>query len=67
MVKTTVMISEDLLQEAMKAAGKSTKRETIEAALKELVRQKNIEALRQELGTFDLAISLEILERLRNE
>ncbi len=66
-MKTTVVIDDDLLQEAIKVAKARTKREAIEAGLRELVRQKNIEALRQELGTYDLDLSLEELERLRSE
>jgi len=53
-VKTTVVINEDLLSQAMKAAGVKTKREAIETGLRELVRKNNMAALRQELGTFDL-------------
>ncbi len=51
----------------MKAARTKTKRETIEAGLRELVRRKNLEALKEELGTYDLDLTLEELDRLRNE
>ncbi len=67
MAKTTVVIDEDLLNEALKVSGAKTKREVIAAGLRELVRRENLEALRRELGTFDLALSPEELERLRNE
>ncbi|MBI2918696.1 MAG: type II toxin-antitoxin system VapB family antitoxin [Chloroflexi bacterium] len=66
-MKTTVLIDDALLQAAMKAAGARTKRQAIEAGLRALVRQKNLEALKEELGTFDLDLSLEELERLRSE
>ena len=66
MAKTTVFIDDGLLDEAMKASGARTKKQAITTGLKELVRRKNLEALRQELGTFDLALSLEELEKLRN-
>lgn len=66
-MKTTVIIDEDLLSQAMKATGVKTKRETIEIGLRELVRKSNMAALRQELGTFDLELSPEELERLRSE
>jgi len=66
-MKTTVVIDEDLLREAMEAAGVKTKREAIEAGLRELVRRKNLEALRKELGTFELDLTPEELERLRSE
>jgi Arc/MetJ family transcription regulator len=64
--KTTVKIDEALLAEAIKATGAKTQREAIEAGLRYLVRRKNREALRKELGTFDIDLSLEELERLRN-
>jgi len=66
MRKTTVQIDESLLAEAIKAIGAKTQREAIEAGLKYLVQRKNREALRHELGTFDIDLSLEELKRLRN-
>lgn len=67
MAKTTVVIDDELLKEAMKVIGARTKKQAISAGLKELVRRKNLEALREEAGTYDLALSLEELEKLRNE
>lgn len=67
MAKTTVIIDDELLDEAMKASGARTKKQAITTGLKELIRRRDLEALRQELGTFDLALSLEQLERLRDE
>jgi len=66
-VKTTVVIDDNLLRDAIKAAGVRTKREVIEMGLRELVRKRNLEALKEELGTFDLDLSLEELDRLRSE
>lgn len=66
-MKTTVVIDDNLLRDAIKAAGVRTKREAIEMGLRELVRKRNLEALKQELGTFDLDLSLEELARLRSE
>jgi Arc/MetJ family transcription regulator len=66
MSKTTVIIDDKLLEEAMRVSGAKTKRQAITTGLRELIRRKNIEALRQELGTFDLALSLGDLEKLRN-
>ena len=66
MAKTTVIIDDKLLDEAMRVSGAKTKKQAITTGLQELIRRKNLEALRQELGTFDLAISLEDLEKLRN-
>ena len=66
-MKTTVVIDDDLLREAIEVAGVKTKRDAIELALRELVRLKNREALIRELGTYDLDMTLEELERLRSE
>jgi len=66
MRKTTVQIDESLLAEAIKAIGAKTQREAIEAGLKYLVQRKNREALRHELGTFDIDLTLEELEKFRN-
>ncbi len=66
-MKTTLVIDDELLREAMEALGAKTKKETIEAGLRELVRKKNLEALSRELGTFHLDLTLEDLEKLRDE
>ena len=66
MAKTTVFIDEKLLQQAMEKIGAKTKKQTIEAGLRELIRHKEREALRRELGTYDLDLDLETLQRLRD-
>ena len=66
-MKTTVVIDDDLLRDAIKATGVRTKREAIELGLRELVRIRNLKALKEELGTYDLDLSPEELERLRSE
>jgi len=67
MAKTTVIIDDELLNEAMKVSGAKTKRRVIADGLKELIRKGNLEAFRQELGTFDINLSIEELQNLRNE
>jgi len=42
-----------------------TKKDVIEAGLKELVRKKNRDLLRGELGTFDMDLSLDELRKRR--
>ena len=42
-----------------------TKKEVIEQGLREIIRKKNLEILREELGTFDLDITLESLNKDR--
>ncbi|MBI2918694.1 MAG: type II toxin-antitoxin system VapB family antitoxin [Chloroflexi bacterium] len=66
-MRITLVIDDALLAADMKAAGVRTKRQAIEAGLRELVRQKNLQSLQEELGTYDLELSLEELERLRSE
>jgi len=65
MGKTTVFVDETLIEEALKASNLRTKREVIELGLRELVRKKNRKLLRQELGTFDIDLSLGELKRRR--
>ncbi len=67
MTRTTVVIDEKLIEDALTLTKLKTKREVIEEALKELVRKKNQELLRKELGTFDIALTLEELKRMREE
>ncbi len=67
MGKTTVLINEVLIKEALRATNLKTKKSVIEMGLKELLRTKNRELLRQELGTFDIDLSLEELNRKRIE
>ena len=66
MKKTTVLIEEDLLKAAAESIGARTKKETIETALLSIVRQHAREKLRKELGTFDIDLTPEDLETLRN-
>lgn len=65
--KITVFVDETLIMQALKATGLKTKKEVIEAGLRELVRKKNQELLRQELRSFDLDLSLKELKQRRAE
>jgi Arc/MetJ family transcription regulator len=65
MGKTTVFVDEALIEVALKASKLRTKREVIEAGLKELVRKKNRDLLRGELGSFDIDLSLDELKKRR--
>ena len=67
MKKTTVFIDEALIEIALKASKLRTKKEVIEAGLKELVRKKNRDLLRGELGSFDIDLSLDELKKRRAE
>jgi Arc/MetJ family transcription regulator len=61
MKKTAVFVDEVLMELALKASKLRTKKEVIEAGLKELIRKKNRDLLRRELGTFDIDLSLDEL------
>lgn len=67
MGRTTLVLDEGLLHEAMRLAGVRTKREAVERALREFIRARQRERLRKELGTFDLDLDPAELERLRRE
>lgn len=49
-MRTNIEIDEKLMRQAMKAAGKKTKRETVEAALEMLVRMRKQESMRDLFG-----------------
>lgn len=66
MKKTTVQIDDQLLQAAMEAAGVKSKKAAIEKGLLALIRDHNREELRKELGTFDMELTLDELEELRD-
>ena len=67
MHKTTVVIDEELMEEAMNASELRTKREVLEEGLRELVRKRNRQLLRGDLGTFDLDLTLQSLDRDRQD
>ncbi|MCF8109534.1 MAG: type II toxin-antitoxin system VapB family antitoxin [Desulfohalobiaceae bacterium] len=67
MRKTTVLLDENLLQSAMEAIQAKSKREAITAGLESLVKQWNMNKLREELGTYNLDLTLKDLESLRND
>jgi hypothetical protein len=64
--RTTVLLDEELLQKAKKAVGAQSTMEVIDLGLSSLVRQANREALREELYPYDIELTLDDLEALRN-
>lgn len=66
-IKETHLFGIAELDEAIKVTGAKTKKQVIAAGLKGLIRKKNLEAFRRELGIFDLALAIEDLGKLRNE
>jgi len=67
MVRMTVTVDEKLLLEAQKLTGAKTKREAIEIALRELVRQKRRRAIASRAGAVELTLTQEELRRWREE
>jgi len=65
MSRTTLDIDDKLLEKAMHLAGARTKTEVVELALQELVRERERDLLRRELGTFELQLDLEALRQMR--
>ena len=65
-MKTTLDLPEELLDEAMKVTGTETKSGVIILALKELIRKSNITDLKKYRGKIDLDIDLENLLATRS-
>ena len=64
MKRMTVTIDEALLDEAKKALGTRTKRETIATALREVSRRARLEKVLEHQGKLDLGLTREeLLER----
>jgi len=66
-MRTTVELDDKLLQDAMAVTGMKKKRQLLELALQEIVRQRHLERLRQRLGKTPLTITVEDLQRMRAE
>jgi Arc/MetJ family transcription regulator len=67
MQKTTVEIDEKLLEKAMQLSGAKTKKRAIEYGLKELIKSINRDLFKKELGTFNMDLTSEDLERMRRD
>lgn len=65
-MRTTLVIDDRLIEEGMRATGAKTKRELVERGLRELIRARNRELLRSELGRFKLGLTAEELRRVRS-
>lgn len=52
-MRTNIEIDDDLLADAMRAAGTTTKRATVEAGLRELIRRHRVRKVRQLRGAVD--------------
>jgi len=65
MGRTTVIIDDELINQALKVTKLKTKKKVIEEGLKELIKKKNKERLIKELGTFDIDLTYEDLMKQR--
>jgi Arc/MetJ family transcription regulator len=66
-MRRTVVIDDQLLEEARRLLGTKGIRETVEAALREAVRRQRLEELQQSLGNLELDLDLKALMRMRDE
>lgn len=67
MMRTTIDIDKNLIEEALKLSKISTKKELINLSLKEFIRKKHLEKLKKRLGNCDLNIDLSSLKEMRKD
>lgn len=65
-MRRTVVIDDELLDEARRILGTKGIRETIETGLREAIRRRRLEQLRRYLGKADMDLTNEELARLRD-
>ena len=65
-MRRTVVIDDELLEEARRVLGTKGVRDTVEAGLREAIRRRRLEELRRSLGKVELALTPEDLARLRD-
>jgi len=65
-MRRTVVIDDDLLEEARGVLGTQGIRETVEAGLREAIRRHRLGELRRSLGKVELDLTSEDLLRLRD-
>jgi Arc/MetJ family transcription regulator len=66
-VRTNIDIDDDLLAEAARIAGTTTKKATVEAALRELIRQHKVRRVLELWGNFSWEGNLHEMRRSRFE
>ena len=67
-MRTTLVINEDLLDEAKTLSGAKTKKETIEKALKEFIRRRKSKRLLELEGKIELSYTVdELIKRRRKD
>ena len=64
-MRRTVVIEDTLLNDAQRVLGTTGIRDTVEGALREVIRRHRLEQLRSSLGAMELGLTSEELTRLR--
>lgn len=65
-MRRTVVIEDTLLEDAQRLLGTRGIRDTVEEALREVIRRNRLEKLRNSLGTVELGLTSEDLTSLRD-
>jgi Arc/MetJ family transcription regulator len=66
-MRTTIDINDKLLRKVKNILGVKTKKDAVEYSLEFLIREKQRERLRKKIGKADLDLTLDELERIREE
>ncbi|MCH7736426.1 MAG: type II toxin-antitoxin system VapB family antitoxin [Chloroflexi bacterium] len=66
-MRRTVVIQDSSLDDARRLLGTKGIQDTVEEALREVIRREHLEQLRNSLGKVDLGLTSEELTKLRNE
>ncbi len=66
-MRRTVVIDDTLLTDAQQLLGTKGVRDTVEGALRDVIRRHDLEQLRSSLGTMDLGLTSEELTELQSE
>ena len=66
-MKTTIDIPDKALREVMRNTGAATKREAVVTAIEEFNRQRRLEQLVKQFGTFTDFMTQDDLGRMRND
>ena len=66
MTRMTLTLDEKVLNEAKLILGSKTKRETVEIALKEIIKNKKREKAKEHCGKIELDLTQDELDKYRN-
>jgi Arc/MetJ family transcription regulator len=66
-MRTTIDINDKLLRKVKNILGVKTKKDAVEYSLEFLIREKQRERLRKKIGKADLDLTLDELEKIREE